>query len=354
MSVVTKYLQSFEDNFWQYEESGNVIAMPNGITIGYSEMILSEIVFYLAPQGLPRFSSLLLAIIATNNSGPKSLVALQSFVHRHNFTKKDTYIVEGLHFLEMLTLLPDKFKKGMLRIDLLRSIFQKAHNSVGIHKSLQIQKSISGDLDIKSFISILQKVKGDRKYIENDFKVLALISNRFESVNDIIASLADLPPIEYKILETETVPDTVQDDFLSQLINDPKTFHVGALVSKIIGGLNIPFHSSLPSQQPLGGIADITNKGNFDKLLISEFANDDEVLMSRLANNESLYNHREVPPADNQYHRVILVDITLKNWGTIKTISYATMLAIANHPKNKNPIRAVSYTHLTLPTNREV
>ena len=66
------------------------------------------------------------------------------------------------------------------------------------------------------------------------------------------------------------------------------------------------------------------------------------VLMSRLANNESLFHHREVPPADNHYSRIILLDTTLKNWGTIKTISFATMLAIANHPKNKNPIQGIS------------
>lgn len=341
MQVVVNYLQSHHDSFWQFEESGNVVAIPRGNTIGYSEMILSEVVYYLAPQGLPRFGSLLLALAAINPRGEDSLLSIDVILHRLDFVNEDLYIVQGNRFLKLLSLLPDKFKKGRLRLEVLRAIFQNSHNSIGINKSLQIQQAIKGDLDIAAFSSILDKVKGDRKYVENDFKVLALIGDRYESVNDIIASLSDLPPIEYEVVDPESDKDSSEGDIIDQLINEPKTFHLGALVSKMISGLSIPFHSSLPSPQPLGGVADITNKGNFDKLLISEYAFDDTVLMSRLANNESLYHHREVPPADNQYHRLILVDITIKSWGTIRTIAFATMLAIVNHPKNKNPIRVV-------------
>jgi len=79
----------------------------------------------------------------------------------------------------------------------------------------------------------------------------------------------------------------------------------------------------------------LTNKGDFDRLLISEYANDDIVFLSRLANNEALYFHRETPPTDNKLERVMLVDISLKNWGTPKTMAHAVMLAIANHPKTE-------------------
>ena len=110
---------------------------------------------------------------------------------------------------------------------------------------------------------------------------------------------------------------------------------VGALVKRIWSGINIPFNNTVPSQQPFGGVADITNKGDFDKLLTSEFANDELVFLSRLANNEALYFNREIPPSKNDLERILLIDVSLKNWGNVRKIAFATMLAIAKHPKSE-------------------
>ena len=40
-----------------------------------------------------------------------------------------------------------------------------------------------------------------------------------------------------------------------------------------------------PDELPLGGVSDITNRGDWDKLLLSELAHDDLTLTARLANN---------------------------------------------------------------------
>jgi preprotein translocase subunit SecB len=47
-------------------------------------------------------------------------------------------------------------------------------------------------------------------------------------------------------------------------------------------------------EQPIGGISDMTNKGDFNRMLL-EFANEDEVFMNRVANNEALYIQRNTP-----------------------------------------------------------
>ena len=69
MAAIIEYLQSYENYFWQYEDLGKVIAVPDSHTLGYSEHIFKEIIRHLAPHGLPRFGSLLLAIAATNSQG---------------------------------------------------------------------------------------------------------------------------------------------------------------------------------------------------------------------------------------------------------------------------------------------
>ena len=92
-------------------------------------------------------------------------------------------------------------------------------------------------------------------------------------------------------------------------------------------------HHQLPGDQPLGGFSDLSNKGDFDKLLISEFANDELLLLSRVANNEALVLHREIPPGTDDLQRVVLLDVSLKSWGNPRILAYATMLAIARHPR---------------------
>jgi hypothetical protein len=42
-----------------------------------------------------------------------------------------------------------------------------------------------------------------------------------------------------------------------------------------------------PGEQPIGGVSDITNKGDLHRMLLSEYANEDEVFMNRIANNEA-------------------------------------------------------------------
>ena len=110
-----------------------------------------------------------------------------------------------------------------------------------------------------------------------------------------MASITELPQI-VELEQPAITENNTQKDYIDELIDNPKTFHSGSLVRRIWSGLNIPFQSVLPSKQPLGGISDLTNKGDFDKLLISEFANDDLVFLSRIANNEALYIQREIPP----------------------------------------------------------
>lgn len=339
MEEVVKYLQSYDNHFWHYEDVGNIIAIPNGRTLGYSQLILSEIIVQLASQGLPRFGSLLLAMAATNPHGMETLTSILNIL-KLDVNSSDE-VQKGIWFAKILTEVPLRYKKGKLRIELLRAIFYDSHNSIGINRSIRIKKELETKVHISNYNGILNKRPKPSGCAFMDFKTLGIIGKEFTSVDVILSKVAGLPSHIDAIEEmaVEDQGDSLINTLIEDLINDKRTFHVGALVSSIISGMNIPFHSSLPSEQPLGGVADITNKGSFDRLLISEHAFEDEVQLSRLANNESLYNHREVPPSDNNYNRIIIIDVSLKNWGSIRAISFAAMLAITNHPKNNNPCR---------------
>lgn len=327
-----EYFQSYDKYFWQWEDVTEVIAIPDESTIAYRDFVI-EILEKLAPQGIPPLGSLLLAIIATNHKGNKSIETVHAIVSNALNTSNEILLTEAISFLKLLNELPQQYKEGKNRLLLFQVIFERCHNMVSVKKS----KKIIADYIANRYKpeKIISKKEFSKANFNKDFKVLSLLKNKFQDINDIIEKVASLPeiPDEEFILENNKIEESVSEDLIEQLTQNNKTFYVGSLIKRIWSGLNIPVHTALPSQQPLGGVADLTNKGDFDKLLISEFANDDLVFLSRLANNEALYIRREVPPSNNNLQRVILIDVSLKNWGTPKTIAYAIMLAIAKHPK---------------------
>lgn len=326
------YFQSYENYFWQWEENVAVLGIPNESTIAYREWMM-DVLGKLAPQGFPPFGTLLLATIATNSNGSESLDTVYSILNSKLDSSTDGYLIEAFSFLKMLATIPKEYKTGNKRIQLFQAIFNPCHYIVSIKDS---KAKLGLCITNKYGEGIISNKKAYSETVfKKDFKPLAVLNKWFKTPEDIFKKIAALPelPAERILPDAETEENDKPKDFVDELIDNTKTFYVGALIKRIWSGLNIPVHSALPSQQPIGGVSDLTNKGDFDKLLISEFANDDIVFLSRLANNEALYIRREIPPTNNNLQRIILIDISLKNWGTPKTIAYAIMLAIAKHPK---------------------
>jgi hypothetical protein len=330
------YFQTYGNYFWEWEDGGEVLAIPNESTIAYRGFI-ADILEKLAPNGLPPFGSLLLAIIATNPNGSGSLNCICSMLNDKLNEQELAVMKEAISFLKLLAELPAQYKAGKNRILVYQAIFERCHNILSTKNSVQLYERFSTIKDIDENFSSLNEFH--REVFRKDFRCVALLGARFRDCNSIIESIAALPNLpDIELSPEETEPEEFpKKDFIEMLIANAKTFHAGSLIKHIWGGLNIPAHSTLPSQQPMGGVADLTNKGDFDKLLISEFAHEDIVFLSRLANNEALFIRREVPPISNDRSRVLLIDVSLKNWGTPKTVAFAVMLAIARHPKTRIP-----------------
>lgn len=327
-----EYFQSYNDYFWQWEDNAEVIAIPNHNTIAYRDFVI-DIFDKLAPQGIPPFGALLLAITATNPNGHASIEAIHHIISKSLNTTDDLILAEAVSFLKILSSVPEQYKTGNKRLLLLQSIFENCHNIISIKGSGRIINDYHSDKYQEGDLAT-RKDFNKNNYIR-DFRVISLLKSKYEDEQAIIEKIAGLPEINEELsLHQENVnEENTQKDFVQELTDNGKTFYVGALIKQIWGGINIPAHSNKPSEQPIGGISDLTNKGDLDRLLLSEFANEDLVFLSRLANNEALYIQREVPPDNNNQHRIILIDLSLKNWGTPKTIAFAIMLAIAKHPK---------------------
>jgi len=342
-----KYFQSYEDYFWEWdnqifsEESVfESITIPSGQTIGYEKFVF-EILEYLSEDSIPPFGSLLLAILATNPENEKAIEVIHDLVKSKNivttFPQSQSFRVgASIDFLKLLSSLPNEYKVGEKRMKLFQTIFHECHNRISTEKSKKILEEYKNHRHHLVRTSV--KDEFNEANFRKDFRTLALLKAKFPTVQSVINAMESVPhqhlkeKLDEEVLEEKNLVDNVTD-FVDQLIEEDKTFHVGSLIKRLWSGLNIPLHHNHPSEQPLGGISDLTNKGDFDKLVISEFAYDDDVFMSRIANNEALYIQREVPPEADKFKRILLIDMTLKNWGNSKILAFASAIAIARHPK---------------------
>lgn len=341
---LNNYIKPYEGYFWTWEgdEQEDVLTIGGGSTIAYSSFLL-QIMGNLSEQGLPPFGALLLAIIATNHSMEDHLrevkdIILQSINQdKYNETGIKELLQEAMSVLTTLTRLPEEYTKEHKRIQLFQLLFADCHHKVSVPDSKNLvahaRKLLSEPDDYeKASKIIIPKAPYSYENFYRDFKCIALLGRRFPDVKSIVEQLANVPDIREPLL-IDDPSNKKPVDLVQGLIDHQETFQVGSLIKNLWSALNIPIHHSLPCSQPLGGVSDLSNKGDFDRLLISEFANDDLIFLSRLANQEALYLNREIPPMADQQERVILLDISLRSWGTPKLLAYAILLAIAHHPR---------------------
>ncbi len=325
------YFQLYRPYFFQWEENFEVIAIQGGNSIIYRKYLV-EIMEKISANGIPRFGTLLLAITATNSSSKDDLSFIKRLISKDRELSEEE--ISAFTFLNILSELPIKFKQGENRIILFQSLFYKIHNPIACKYAVILIEELKGKTAFELEKSSFDLPLNDH-IIYKDFRVFHFLLKQYPDPQSIIDSLLAMPAFEQKLLleNDEENSENKNTNLIEQLIENNHTFYSASLIKHIWSGLNIPYHNILPSQQPLGGFSDLTNKGDFDKLLISEFANDDDALMSRLANNEALYINREIPPLSNNLERIIIIDVSIKNWGSPRTIAYALLLAIANHPK---------------------
>ncbi|WP_294288399.1 hypothetical protein [uncultured Chryseobacterium sp.] len=343
MDIVT-YFQSYIDYFWEWTtdedipddtryNDNNLVSIPNVGAIAYRPYLI-EILKELKEDGFPPFGSLLLVLYALHD-GYLNLDGVFYHLNRlkNDLSENDSEVDLAIKFLENINAIGGSFKKGRNKIILLQTIFKDSHNQISsvnsglILKIFETKPQIIGEAAVKKKLTSVA--------VNRDIKTLTLLQDKFptpESIVNAMKGFTDLPELEDEVVEEETTVGT-GTDFIQELIEEPKTFQVGSLIKRIWSGLKIPMRHLSPGEQPIGGISDMTNKGELHRMLLSEFANEDDVFMNRVANNEALYIQREIPPEENIFERVILIDTSLKNWGTPKVLAFASAIAVIKHPK---------------------
>lgn len=350
----TAYFRPAADYFWRWADEGDVIEWQDGSTLCYRSS-LTEVLADLKDH-FPPLGALLLLMNAGKNNGTRVEQHLNSVFQKINpdAGELSSWVHDALQLLQVLGSLPDRNWLGNKKIHLLQTLCAAATPSVSREAAGNILDNFnSGRLDK----NILQPVPLSKGIVETDLQYLAAIykaiGGREELLLKLQTGVRELPqPLPVLI------PEPAQADLLSTLASDPATAGFTKLTRQMIAALHIPMHAHGSSDQLFGGISDISNRGNFDRLLLSELAHDELSLMVRLANNEALYLRREQLPSDYQPARVLLVDTSIRMWGTPRLLAMAAALACSlQNKKGELPAYALTgydYTPLQLSTKAGV
>ena len=338
------YFQATKDYFWQWAEEGEVIEWTKGGgTICYKTELLNDLSHI--NNHLPPLGPLLLVIaLGKPSPGPQ---AMQATLHQYaedlfgdaikgsrvdvsSEIESEEIKVVITDFLALLRPLPGRYWKGLDRELLLNTLFE------------HVETFLMGET-AKEMLSICQRGAYDYviaystfgeplAVLRTDIKILQQILQRYPDTaaleEKLNAVVSPAPPVPAAIDTPDDLPKPAQvEDLLQLLAEDAETALLALLTQRLIAALHLPMHTRGYSQTSFGGVSDITNKGNFDRLLLSELAHDNETLMVRLANNEALYLRREELPENEPRERFILVDKSIKLWGTPHLLEMAAALA---------------------------
>ncbi len=138
--------------------------------------------------------------------------------------------------------------------------------------------------------------------------------------------LDDLPTIE---TDSKLPPARQYSHLLNNLRDDEELGQFIQMAANAASTIALPRRPSDPDELQIGGVSDITNRGQPERLLATELAADPDLLMARIAHGQALYLRRESPPKHKALHRRVLIENGVRMWGLTRLRATAFAIAVA-------------------------
>ncbi|OWK46343.1 hypothetical protein [Fimbriiglobus ruber] len=130
----------------------------------------------------------------------------------------------------------------------------------------------------------------------------------------------------------ESLPDRVTE-LLTLARRRPRLVGAACLTAALDAALTLPPRRTAAAV-PQGGYADVTTRGDPDRLLPSQFALDPDDFVRRFAEHELLYFKREEPHSAQKPHRIIVLDQGVRTWGGVRlALTAAAVLLLGKDEK---------------------
>lgn len=341
MTDVWTYFTPVTSTFWSWAPDQQAIVWNGGETIVFREE-LATLIEVFSSIGLPPLDSILLTIATCRSSAATTLPQLPE---RLNFTQ---FPLQHSLMAQLENLRSQLWVLSNLPLELRSSI-------EGKRTILTLMAENGPRLSAPEFAVVcidwlrqghnIKYSPGASSHTRStgEWSILFRgLQDGLASVNEGAVRLrmrtglepADVPTPIPLALPDPLPPSRTVWELLQEFEEDDEYSGLCRIVKRLLSVVTIPRPLTAPAELPLGGVSDITNRGPFDRLLLSELAHDVDVLMTRVALNEALYIRREVPPTLPPRNRLVLLDAGIRMWGLPRLYASAVALTLA---VNQNP-----------------
>lgn len=343
------YLRAPAKGLWRWAENGAVLVWQDGTTIAFREEI-TQILEWLAPNGLPSFGAIAVLLAACRGKVPQvGEISVESRVSLPANMGKDAPMLlsarrqlraqleAALAQLAKVSQLPTELNTGLkARCVLAEAVFEpaKAERHVEAQAVLRGMRDFFNDSDLLD--SELSDVSG--RYVRQIHIVAeGLKRHTAESLALRLRTGLDALPneIDADLPTAERARRLIED-----LSRDREFGAVARAARELMAAVRLPRRLGEREQLALGGVADITNRGPLDRLLLSELAHDDLTLAVRVALNEALYLRREPPLREPPGTLALLLDSGVRLWGVPRVLATAVALALVARDKPHSEVLA--------------
>lgn len=313
-SDVQAYLDTtYDDWFWRWSDDGSAVTWQDGTTIAFREEIF-QVLRHLASRGLPPFDAIVLLLAACRSTWSQCRAQL---VHPPQL---------ALDGLDRLAQLPASLREPLAcKMILAEQLFESCSSRLHEKMSLKVIDQLNWFEPTQDRVaslgassgSLWEAVKPLQEGLQNvDEESLRL---RIQTGLDQLPESAAVDPLS----DSERM-----NQLLAALLAQGDASGMARLVKQLMAAITVPRPLHHRDDMQLGGVSDLSNRGQLDRLLLSELAHDDLVFSARMALNELLFLQRESPPKDAPEYRQILLDTGLRMWGVPRVFATAVAMAL--------------------------
>lgn len=332
--IVPDYFVSPVPELWAIDETGEAIEWKDqqctAIMLPHLQILCRALADH--PRGLPSLTAILFIVDALSKGWSMELAdeRVSQLLKAADSPRAElkTQLVEWLHSLQSID---SEFRHGAAaHMAFLCELFEDVPghwltDKYATTRTLDWLENTLGDRG--SLLSTRLKADAsvaDRAITTLDFASMQNIDSEWVRLRMRIG-LNELPQAE-SLDVLERFPLAALTKQLANTRDDLGA--VARMAQSVSATLTLPRLPSDPDVLPIGGVSDVTNRGQPDRLLMSELAMDTDLLIARIANGQALYLRREQPPQPEPKHRSLIIECGVRMWGSMRLYSAAFALGL--------------------------
>ncbi len=346
LTAVLTYLVPPPQSFWAWSDNDQSLCWRGGETIAFRPEA-AAVLQRLCPTGPPPFSAVVLLLAATRDGWAKTShrlsdharnladgtigdsrtatgVTLRAIGHR---LEKDVAAV--IAKLDRVAALPGEFRHPVeAKAELAAIVFDSLPNALPADVCAAVVSALHSSAVLGGTHSVMSNQSAALRELVD---TIGCFGRDFSDIEPGPISLRLRTGLDTPVrpADEDLSPGEKVRRLLDDLTDDPTLGGLVRLSRELLAAVRIPRHLRREFDVPVGGVADMTNHGPLDRLLVSELANDDLTLAVRVASNEALYLQRESPPRQPPQGRSLVIDAGIRTWGLPRVFAAAAALAVS-------------------------